>query len=522
MMLARFIAIVVMLIFSPLMFLGLVLPQFKGYSDTWRKLFVGYAFFAPVYVFFLYLTLYTLIQLRPGGVSNDKGYAGAFVDGGTFSQDMMGIFVFFFVGIGMLYASTKIAAKMASDGAVGIMNFGDKWGKKLSLGLAGAGGALLYRNSAGALANQALRGMDAVDRRLATAQSNNSNRHWTNPRRWAQGAALYGAREVAGGKTTRGAVEGVTNYGAFGGRGRKQARDDMEAQNKRAATHNESANLARLIRAGSIPGAGTDAIIAMEDAVNQASANDLIEFAQTSGGVAALASVAGSIPKSQWDKLAESDKLDAGSRAALSAGRRSSTQVNIARRNNATRNIQPNDPALQVAAGETLSPAVLASLNRASTDELKSLDFQTQILPYAWRLQSSQIESLEKDWGGTKSRLLSQTRSEQINNILDNANTNPGTVDALVRNTRNEKELAKLGVFDNGNRARAIFNSIIQGRTNNFQISRNLLNNFATEVNNSTQKRIIRNALTLEYGGVLPPDIENYFTADHVGRTFPQ
>lgn len=394
MMLARFIAIVVMLIFSPLMFLGLVLPQFKGYSDTWRKLFVGYAFFAPVYVFFLYLTLYTLIQLRPGGVSNDKGYAGAFVDGGTFSQDMMGIFVFFFVGIGMLYASTKIAAKMASDGAVGIMNFGDKWGKKLSLGLAGAGGALAYRNTAGWAANKGLQGMDRVDRTLAGAQSKVGKMSKWNPAKYAAGAVLYGGREIAGGTTTRGAVEGAANYGAFGGRGRKKAKEDMDAQNKRVAEQKAKGELKAAVSGGVDSAPGSTERIKLERGIADASG---AQIEALGAGTLSKKTVAGALTSSQFESLMKSDKFTDTEKGAMATARKEATIERL------------TDTVASRVKVETASVSQLEALGTEYMEQNAGLLTPSQLDDLKKKLTESEFGRI-KD--ANKEALLTQVRSQ--------------------------------------------------------------------------------------------------------------
>lgn len=122
---ARFIAIVILLIFSPIMFLGWVLPNFKGMSDTWRKNFIGYCFYAPVYIFFLYMSLYTLAQMTPKGA---QGYGDAF-GGNAASANSMSIFVFFFVGAGFLFASTKVAGYMSRIGGVAISKTAQDWAR---------------------------------------------------------------------------------------------------------------------------------------------------------------------------------------------------------------------------------------------------------------------------------------------------------------------------------------------------------------------------------------------------------
>jgi hypothetical protein len=136
MMLARFLAIIVLLIFSPVMFLGLVLPNFKSISSSWRQKFVGYCLFAPAFTFMIYISLYTLIQMAPA--TGSSGYGAAFAGDGAAAASSMPIFLFFFVGAGLLFMSTKVAGTIASGSGSFLTKTADGFAKKISYGAAGA------------------------------------------------------------------------------------------------------------------------------------------------------------------------------------------------------------------------------------------------------------------------------------------------------------------------------------------------------------------------------------------------
>lgn len=114
MVVVRFIALVFLLIFSPAMFLGWVLPQFETYSRQWRTNFISYCFFIPAYVFLLYTSLFVLIQVSAVFKSN-ADYGAVFSKGAT--SDTWSIFLLYFLGVGFLYASTKVAGAMAKSGS---------------------------------------------------------------------------------------------------------------------------------------------------------------------------------------------------------------------------------------------------------------------------------------------------------------------------------------------------------------------------------------------------------------------
>lgn len=148
MLVVRFIALVILLIFSPMMFLGWVLPSMEKYSSQWRTMFLAYSFFIPAYLLLLYISLYVMIQVAV--VLGDNGhYADAIVDyGGDTSTSDWEVYMLYMLGVGFLYASTKVASAMSKSGAVIGMTAGSSVarriagapGRALGYGAKGAGG----------------------------------------------------------------------------------------------------------------------------------------------------------------------------------------------------------------------------------------------------------------------------------------------------------------------------------------------------------------------------------------------
>ena len=150
MLIARFIAIIFYLMFSPFMFLGWILPKFQPYATKWWKGFIGYCFFAPVYVFMLYIGLYSLQQIKNGlNIATNDSYAKPFTTNGTFTIGNFEIFLLFAVGVGFLVGATKVASIMSQGGAAIGMNMAHKMSAKIggaaTVGLAARAG----RNTAG-------------------------------------------------------------------------------------------------------------------------------------------------------------------------------------------------------------------------------------------------------------------------------------------------------------------------------------------------------------------------------------
>jgi len=132
MILARFVALVFLLILSPMMFLGLVLPQLDRYAKQWRETFLAYAFFIPAFCFLLYVSLLVLIQLNRSLIEGRLGYAEAMASG-----DDLGIFLMYFLAIGFLYASLKVAKAVSEAGAVVGMSSASKAAQTFTTAAAG-------------------------------------------------------------------------------------------------------------------------------------------------------------------------------------------------------------------------------------------------------------------------------------------------------------------------------------------------------------------------------------------------
>ncbi len=73
-MFARFLYLMFLMMFSPVMFLGFVLPNFKNKSDQWWKILFGQALMGPAYLFMLYIALKVLQQLKMGADTSLIGY----------------------------------------------------------------------------------------------------------------------------------------------------------------------------------------------------------------------------------------------------------------------------------------------------------------------------------------------------------------------------------------------------------------------------------------------------------------
>lgn len=110
----RYIVLNLYLVFSPIMFLGWVFPGMASFSrDYWRG-FLGRAFFAPAFIFMIYLSFQILSTYKDAGSAASLGDA---LEGGHPPADGAETMAFFFLAMGFMIASLVVAQKMGAQGA---------------------------------------------------------------------------------------------------------------------------------------------------------------------------------------------------------------------------------------------------------------------------------------------------------------------------------------------------------------------------------------------------------------------
>jgi len=125
MLLLRYIGLNLYLVFSPLLFLGWVFPSMSGYSKKYWSGFLGKAFFAPAFIFMLYLSIRvingygTITGTNPAEIFN-------FNPGAQPGITSLGTFSFFIMVIGFLLASLVVAQKMGATGATASIAVGQR------------------------------------------------------------------------------------------------------------------------------------------------------------------------------------------------------------------------------------------------------------------------------------------------------------------------------------------------------------------------------------------------------------
>lgn len=193
--LSRFITLIMLMIFSPAMFLGWVFPGFASHSKRWWDLLLRNAFVAPAYIFMIYLSLRTLEAMEFGSSSFSQAYSTEAGESGFF-----GFFLYYLIIIGFVYASLLVARQMGAVGANQAMSATQFMIRKAQ----GVAGATTF-GLAAAMGRATLgRGAQAVadSERLKEAASKGGFRGWAARRALGAsryvGDASFDARKVGG------------------------------------------------------------------------------------------------------------------------------------------------------------------------------------------------------------------------------------------------------------------------------------------------------------------------------------
>lgn len=128
----RFVALIILLILSPIGYLGNILPSMKKYASQWWKTLIAQCAFAPVYMILIYLVLVLAKDLATVRGSNGVSLADALLPGNLQAGASLGatnIIINFIIIIGFMNMATIIAMQVAS-GAGGITAKVADWGKR--------------------------------------------------------------------------------------------------------------------------------------------------------------------------------------------------------------------------------------------------------------------------------------------------------------------------------------------------------------------------------------------------------
>jgi hypothetical protein len=208
MLIIRFAVLNLFIALSPFMFIGWAFPPLARYTTLYWTSFLKRAFFAPIYLLFLYFSIYVLANMGSSlGLSTQtSNLRAAFSTDGTDAYSAsLTVIPFFALACIFLIASIVIANKMGAEGASQSVSLGKSGARKLRRGTVRAGGGVVFGGSA----------------RLAQGAAGGTSRLIANNKK-LQSYAARGGRSSIAGKTLRAARYGadasydVRKVGGFG------------------------------------------------------------------------------------------------------------------------------------------------------------------------------------------------------------------------------------------------------------------------------------------------------------------
>ena len=131
--LIRFVVLIILVIFSPIGFVAAILPSTKNYADDyWTTLFKN-AFFGPIMMFMLAISLFILKAFQETPMSKFSGPNASSVD----NETALAQWAFAFVPVVILWGGMIWAQKLGAIGASVVMSKADSFAKKSLSGVAG-------------------------------------------------------------------------------------------------------------------------------------------------------------------------------------------------------------------------------------------------------------------------------------------------------------------------------------------------------------------------------------------------
>ncbi len=191
---SRFIALLFLMIFSPILFLGWIMPGMKGMSSKWTKYLFNQALVGPAFLFMLYIALRAMQGM--GELTNPT---------------IMGMMVYILIVAAFVMAALKAAQSLSSWGGLQAYNIGSALERRFRVAAGGATAGLAargLRNTAGRLAN-----WGSENKTLLDASSGRGLTGWASRRALSATDKLkdasFDARKVAGVGKTLGIGEGL-------------------------------------------------------------------------------------------------------------------------------------------------------------------------------------------------------------------------------------------------------------------------------------------------------------------------
>lgn len=389
-MFTRFVYLIFLMMFSPLMFLGWILPGFSQRSkDWWHKLFYQ-AFVGPAYLFTLLIALKVLQGLMNTGVASGDNSLTAFL----LSCLIVSAFV---------WAALIVSQKMGAAGATIAIKTGESWGKSVRGGVTGMAG----RNLIGSPMhkwNESLekKGVseNSIRRRLASSLAGNK---FGSSYSASQQASAEEKAEVKRARYDQihGKREGDRSIlGIVGPRKRK-------------------GGIAAAVTSGMTAKPGDDSRIEMEKAVTGASNEQVLELLkQHKPESTEYKAVVATISAAQFDSAMKSkaEEFDDAAKEALGGERKRAVEQAVRQTAIEKVRVENKDPEIKLEDRKVMK----SGIRNASEAQLKVLGLDV-LKEHAVDLKQGQFDDImkSKDYTETEKAQIKAAREQQMKEMFD-------------------------------------------------------------------------------------------------------
>lgn len=419
----RFVALIFIMIFSPLLFATTIFPQTADIAGKlWRALF-NYAFFAPAYLLLLIISIKVLDGFMIALGVKGSAFTEAMADNAV-KTGAIGVIAYFTAAIMFLIFSLQIAQKFGIKGADKVVGAAKIGMGAATVGLAARG----LRYGTGKIAETEL--MKKYGDKL-TAKAGDKGLGG-----WAARQALKSGRSVGNASfdvrnTGAGAALGL-GAGIEGYKSQKDKKDaerkgfERDASRVRAVSDIDSS-----VTTGIANPTDTNAQIAMERSVAGASTEQLQALLKKhKSGTPEYNAIVRHMSASQVDSLMKlkAEDMDDGQKAALGTAR---AQMMQGKHN--------------ITTGPGGTPG---NIGKADASDLEALDFNT-LLQHAGHLSSKQIDDMKGLTPTAKKTLKDARNTALIEEFRGGPSATQATMssaNAFFRRVTSDAERAKLPV----------------------------------------------------------------------------
>lgn len=364
MLIGRFIAIILIMMFSPVLFAATVFQETDKYSKKIWSALIDNAFFAPVYLFLLLISLSFITSTL--GSLNGAGMADAIRAGKA--ADMIDVIIRYMAAIAFLMYSLEISKSMGSMGSEVVMSNT----KKLSRMAAGGVTGLAGRYTFGLAGNYVAKKQDELRKSDRLADRNKARLlRYTGINALATNAkkATYG---------------GSISYPDYKKEREELARARHDSGEKRKVETSID-DVAAARNAGLQP---TDPQkIKMEQALAGASTEQIVKLLKKyKPSDPQYQDIVATISNAQYENVLKSkeEDFDGSMKNALKTARSTTIRTGLVNDENEKRS----------ANGQSQNATLADVIGKASGKDLDTMDFETEILPNAGKLSSKQIDDM--------------------------------------------------------------------------------------------------------------------------------